>query len=255
MFESSGETEKLDEVLAKVLGETTTAKKDKKNEHFGSSYADLASVLEACRTALAKYGVSVTQWPITAADDRHVQLVTRLAYGGQWMRATFTMPVTQATPQSMGSAITYARRYSLAAALGIAPDDDDDGNMASAGGGQQRQQQQRQDRRPPPDQRQQQAPSGAPAGDRPNLEAALRQLNACKDDKEVEKTAELLRGLKWNKVELKTLSGAKLAKLEELKKASGTPAAPAKCPDCGGENGQHQPPCPPTEREPGADDR
>lgn len=130
MFETSATTEKLDDALAKVQGELESAAKDKTNPHFKSRYADLTSVWEACRPALVKHGVSVTQWPVESADGR-VHIVTRVAHKGEWMRCSFSVPVQKQDAQGFGSALTYLRRYTLSAALGIVADEDDDGNAAS----------------------------------------------------------------------------------------------------------------------------
>lgn len=254
MFETSPETDKLDEALAKAQGKMRSAKKDAVNSHFGTNYADLASVVDACRDALAEHGISVTQWPILTAGGSGIHLVTRLALAGQWMRATFAVPVAQVTAQGMGSAITYARRYALSAALGIAAEDDD-GNAASAG------------YQPPQRDRQQAAPRGnqggnnqrqgnqrapqgdkqqaAPAGDRkdgPNLEHALKQIDKTKNPVELEKVRGLLRPLAWSPAEKKTLLGAVDAKAKSF--------GPGECPDCGLSGGEHRPPCNPQDRAP-----
>lgn len=131
-MEASTEIGKLAEALAKAQGEIKGAAKDSTNPHYRSKYADLASVWDACRQALTKNGLSVVQLPDVSADG--VFLHTTLAHSsGQWMRGTMPVKPVQDTPQGLGSALTYARRYSLAAMVGVAPDDDDDGNAASAG--------------------------------------------------------------------------------------------------------------------------
>lgn len=130
MIETSVETAKLDEALAKAQGEIEAASKDRSNPAFKSRYADITSVWEAARPALAKHGISVTQWPIHA-DDNRLHIVTRVAFKGEWIRAHFSIPVTKQDAQGYGSATTYAKRYALAAALGVVADDDDDGNAAS----------------------------------------------------------------------------------------------------------------------------
>lgn len=131
-METSPEIAKLAEALAKAQGQIKGAAKDSTNPHFKSKYADLASVWDACRTALSANGLSVVQLPDVSADG--VFLHTTLAHSsGQWMRGTMPVRPVQDTPQGLGSALTYARRYSLAAMVGVAPDDDDDGNAASEG--------------------------------------------------------------------------------------------------------------------------
>lgn len=131
MIETSTETAKLDAALAKAQGEIEAASKDKTNPAFRSRYADLTAVWAACRPALAKHGISLTQWPIHAEDGR-LHIVTRVAHAGEWIKSHFSIPVTKQDPQGYGSATTYAKRFTLAAALGIVADEDDDGNAASA---------------------------------------------------------------------------------------------------------------------------
>lgn len=127
MFETSPQTGVLDASMAKAQGEIQTAVKDKDNPFFKSKYADLAAVWFACRDALSKNGVSVTQWPIHTKDDR-LHIITRLACDGQWIKAEFSVPIGKQDAQGLVSATTYARRAALSAAVGVAPDDDDDGN-------------------------------------------------------------------------------------------------------------------------------
>lgn len=128
-------SEQIDEIaaaLAKAQGQIEGAKKDAANPFFKSKYADLASVWDACRTALAVNGLAVIQSP--SADGMRVSVDTLLAHGsGQWMRGTVSVTAKEDTPQAIGSAITYLRRYALQSFVGVAPEDDD-GNAASAKG-------------------------------------------------------------------------------------------------------------------------
>lgn len=129
-FEMSKEIGKLSGALAKAQGEMEMASKDSANPFFKSKYADLSSVWLACREALSKNGLSVIQIP--TANGTSVRLTTVLSHtSGEFVSGSLTLPVKECTAQGMGSAITYARRYSLAAMVGVAPDDDDDGNAAS----------------------------------------------------------------------------------------------------------------------------
>ncbi len=130
MIETSETTAKLDAALAKAQGEIEAASKDKINPAFRSKYADLSSVWAAIRPALSKHGIAITQWPIHSEDNR-LHIVTRLAHDGEWIRAHFSIPVQKQDPHGYGSATTYAKRFSLAAAVGVVADDDDDGNAAS----------------------------------------------------------------------------------------------------------------------------
>jgi len=124
---------KLAEALAKAQGEIKGALKDSSNPFFKSSYADLASVWDACRGPLSANGLAVIQ----TTDNRENGLVveTTLAHSsGEWVGGSLYIRPMKDDPQGVGSAITYARRYALAAMVGVAPEDDD-GNAASGKGG------------------------------------------------------------------------------------------------------------------------
>jgi hypothetical protein len=115
--------------LAKAQGAMNGAKKDAKNPFFKSQYADLASVWDACRAPLSANGLAVIQ--TTGGQAGAVEVITTLAHtSGEWIRGVLALHPVKADPQGIGSAITYARRYALAAIVGIAPEDDD-GNAAS----------------------------------------------------------------------------------------------------------------------------
>jgi hypothetical protein len=115
--------------LALAQAEVAGAVKDKVNPHLNSRYADLASVWDACRVPLTKNGLAVIQLPF--ADGPKVKLITRLVHkSGEWISSELTMVAVQNTPQGIGSAITYARRYALSAMVGVAPEEDD-GTAAS----------------------------------------------------------------------------------------------------------------------------
>ena len=88
-------------------------------------YADLQSVLEAVREGLTANGLAVVQAPMPAENG--IKLRTTLAHkSGQWMASELCLPQDKmGGVQGMGSALTYARRYALAAMVGIAQDDDD----------------------------------------------------------------------------------------------------------------------------------
>ena len=120
----------LAKALASAQAEIGTASKDRENPHFRSRYATLASVQDACRAALSRHGLSVVQLP--GGEGQRVEMTTVLMHSsGQWISCSGTFIATKGDPQGIGSAITYARRYQLAAIAGVAPDDDDDGNAAS----------------------------------------------------------------------------------------------------------------------------
>lgn len=130
MIETSQTTAALDEAMAKAQAKVSAAVKDKVNPAFRSKYADLASVWEACRDALTSNGIFVSQWPIHSEDGR-LHIVTRLAHKGEWIKAHFSIPVGKQDAHGYAGALTYAKRMSLSAAVGVVADDDDDGNVAS----------------------------------------------------------------------------------------------------------------------------
>ena len=137
MFETSQTTAKLDAALAKAQGEIEAAEKSAENEAFkragkATRYADLTAVWNAIRGPLSKHGITVTQWPVHS-DDNRLHLVTRLAHDGEWMKCELSIPMTKMDAHGFGSAMTYAKRYGLAAAVGVVADEDDDGNAAAKG--------------------------------------------------------------------------------------------------------------------------
>ena len=99
-------------------------------------YSNLSQALEVIKPALTDAGIILFQPPTDMVDGSCVQ-VTKLVHAesGQWMESTFRLPPFAASPQSFGSASTYARRYQLCAMVGISADDeDDDGGRASRRG-------------------------------------------------------------------------------------------------------------------------
>jgi hypothetical protein len=133
-FETSPTIGKLAEALAKAQGEMEHATKDADNPHFKSTFATLASVVAAIKGPLATHGVARHQAPMSKAGDV-VGVRTTLMHGsGEWIAATVWCKAERPGAQALGSVITYLRRYSLAAAAGVAPDDDDDGEAAEGRG-------------------------------------------------------------------------------------------------------------------------
>jgi len=133
MIEHSPELDKLATALAKAQTVIATAKRDSQNPFFKSSYADLASVWEACREALTSNDLSVAQFP--GFKDGIATVDTILLHSsGQWLQATAGAPIAKQDAQGVGSALTYLRRYALAAVASVSPADDD-GNAAAGRGG------------------------------------------------------------------------------------------------------------------------
>jgi ERF superfamily len=117
--------------LSKAQGEMQAAIKDKVNPFFKSSYADLGSVWDAARPVLSKYGLCIMQTTELAPDRNQVIMVTTLAHtSGQWMKSYLPLNPSKNDSQGMGAAITYLRRYSLSAIVGVVCDEDDDGETA-----------------------------------------------------------------------------------------------------------------------------
>ena len=131
----STEITELSKAMILVQQQLQPAIKDAKNPFIGNEYATLNSVMESCRALLSSQGIWLTQLPCPAPVELgagHIGLETRLihAESGQWISSTAIIPLPKNDPQGMGSAITYARRYSLCAILAIVTEDDD-GNAAS----------------------------------------------------------------------------------------------------------------------------
>jgi len=115
--------------LSKAQGAFDHAKKDVNNAFFKSKYADLASCIDAAKTALAANGLAVVQ-STDVENDELVLITTLMHASGQWVDSKYPIRPVKNDPQGMGSAITYGRRYAFCAITGIAADDDD-GNAAS----------------------------------------------------------------------------------------------------------------------------
>jgi len=117
--------------LSKAQGEMQAAIKDKVNPFFKSSYADLGSVWDAARPVLSKHGLCVMQTTELSADATRIVMVTTLAHtSGQWVKSFMPLNPTKNDSQGIGAALTYLRRYSLSAIVGVVCDDDDDGETA-----------------------------------------------------------------------------------------------------------------------------
>lgn len=120
----SAELDKLALALNKAQAVFKGASKDTENPFLKSKYADLRSVWEACREGLVNNGLSVAQG--FGTDEKDGFIWTLLMHSsGQWLQGECALILTKRDPQTMGAASTYARRYGLAAILGITQEDDD----------------------------------------------------------------------------------------------------------------------------------
>ena len=124
--------------LAAAQAELPAAIKGSVNPHLRNKYADINAVYTAIRDVLPKHGLAVVQTMLpTDGSKAHVR--TMLAHkSGQWIAGECVMPLDkQGGAQGMGSAITYARRYSLSAIVGVVTEEDDDANAAQGRGAKQ----------------------------------------------------------------------------------------------------------------------
>lgn len=129
----SDELKNLAKALAKFQADIKDPARDKDNPYFKSKYVALDGLLDAVRPVLAANGLSFIQSPVSNGQDMGV--ATLLMHdSGEWIESDpFMLHAVKNDPQAGGSAITYARRYSLSAVLGVAWDDDDDANIATKG--------------------------------------------------------------------------------------------------------------------------
>lgn len=120
----SKECDKIFESLSKAQSEIYGAKEDSVNPFFKSKYADLSSIWASCREPLTKNNLSIVQ-SIDTINEK-ICVITFLCHAsGQWIKSVLPVPLPKNDPQTLGSSITYCRRYALSALLNICPIDDD----------------------------------------------------------------------------------------------------------------------------------
>ena len=133
MNEEINKSGELYKAFAAAQAEFSNPIKNRKNPAFRSDYADLQSCLDACKPALNRHGLAITQ-PTTAGENCVAVETVILHESGETLSSgVLSVPysVAKGNPaQALGSALTYAKRYSLCSFLGLAADDDDDGNAA-----------------------------------------------------------------------------------------------------------------------------
>jgi hypothetical protein len=111
--------------------------KDATNPHFKNRYASLDAIMEAVRPVLVQNGLAIIQGgaaPVSNVDGQvtGVAVETMLVHSsGEYITSAITLPIDKPTPQAVGGAITYGRRYGVAALLALTTEEDDDGNAAS----------------------------------------------------------------------------------------------------------------------------
>lgn len=129
----SEEIKQLALALCEAQKKMELAKKTSENPFFHSKYADLASVWDAIRIPFTENGFSISQF--TETKDNQACVTTLLLHvSGEWLKSELVLPTTRydkeknpipLDPQAFGSALSYARRYALAALCGVATEDDD----------------------------------------------------------------------------------------------------------------------------------
>lgn len=125
----------LAKALTAVQASLTPAIRDSTNPYYNSKYADLSTVWESCREALAKNGLCVIQGNSVGPANTLIVETILIHESGQWAKSELCLPLSKADPQGVGSAMTYGRRYGFAAMVGIVFEIDDDGNAASGKNG------------------------------------------------------------------------------------------------------------------------
>lgn len=123
------ENNKLIGALIKAYSDITSAEFDKVNPHFKSKYASLESVIKAVKPSLLKHGILYRQVSKYTENGICIETIFH-GHGEELGTGEIFLPVDKRTAQGFGSALTYARRYSLSLACGIGSEEDDDGNQA-----------------------------------------------------------------------------------------------------------------------------
>lgn len=134
----------LSKALVETQKELKQPLKDAKNPFFKSEYVPLENVAEAITESATKHGLAFSQYA-TTTETGNVSVGTIVFHeSGEFIEfPPLILKPENTKPQSIGSAITYAKRYSLSAVFGITSDKDDDGNKANGNGEPQKQQQKR----------------------------------------------------------------------------------------------------------------
>jgi hypothetical protein len=164
-MQTSDKIDLISAALVTAQGDLEHASKDSTNPHFKSKYADIAAIWDAAKPVLKANDLAALQ--DVSVCELGVGVRTRIIHkSGQWIEFDPPyIPLSKKDAHGVGSAITYGRRYSLAAALGVVADEDDDGNEASKGNSEQ-----------PP-----KSPPGVSKA-RTEVTNAVRELGACADE-------------------------------------------------------------------------
>lgn len=121
----------LAEALIGAQSEMPAVTPDGSNPHFNSKFVTLGKLIANVRPVLNRHGVAVVQMPGADEQGKPVLTTHLLHASGESMAATMPLLLAKNDPQALGSALTYAKRYALSAALGISDQEDDDGHAGS----------------------------------------------------------------------------------------------------------------------------
>lgn len=123
--------DKLAKALLAAQGDMPAVDRDGTNPHFSSRFTTLDNLIAKTRPVLNKHGLVLIQAPSQDGDGNPTLTTTLIHESGESIESTMPLLLTKNDPQAMGSSLTYAKRYALAAFLAIADQEDDDGNAAS----------------------------------------------------------------------------------------------------------------------------
>lgn len=127
------EVNELYAALAKAQGDMKAATSSSENPYFKSSYADLTEIVESSRPALTKHGLAVIQQICPNNDGSNVLYTILTHSSGQYIESAMKIIPAKTDIQSLGSHITYLRRYCYASLIGVVvANEDDDGEIAVA---------------------------------------------------------------------------------------------------------------------------
>jgi hypothetical protein len=135
VIKTSEQINEISLALSQAQSQMGFAQKSSINPHFKSKYANLEALIDATKKPLADNGLAIFQG--SDVSDGQLIVSTRLLHkSGQWLETQVIMRPKDMLPQSIGSALTYGKRYGWGLVTGISGDEDDDGNIAQNGASQ-----------------------------------------------------------------------------------------------------------------------
>lgn len=128
---TSPEINEIAKAMALAQSQMRPAIKDSTNPHYKSRYSDISSVWDSIRDPITSNGMTI--WQDVTTQEKAVSVTTRIVHSsGQWVEfGPLSIPITKQDAHGVGSGVSYAKRYSLCAAVGVvSSDEDDDANHA-----------------------------------------------------------------------------------------------------------------------------